>query len=175
MMTMTLDAWVAANKPGPTMLWRDAAGGQFEAWNACEVAAEPGTMRVIGEHRSKSIALPVVEVKIERLGLRIIMRDNFYNLAVTVESTRPIGFAPPEPWGVSQSADYMHECYFEGFERAGVRVYKESLPGDPRVAFSFHAWGKVQPVDLVLMLIAEAARSACVYGAAAGPGWLPKQ
>jgi len=46
--------------------------------------------RAISSHTSKSMPLPVYEIELAHLGLRLTMRNNFYNWVVTVESERPV-------------------------------------------------------------------------------------
>ena len=80
------------------------------------------TALVVGEHRSKSVRLPVYAFERPDLGLRLMMRDNFYNWKLSVLSERPIVHAafpmlfktepPPEP---DYTGDDLSSVYFEGF------------------------------------------------------------
>ena len=76
---------------------------------------------VISTHRSKSIDLPVVMLEREDIGLKIILRDNFYNWKMSVISGKPVnadleGLAylnpPRDP---NYTGDCLHPAYFEGF------------------------------------------------------------
>lgn len=63
---------------------------------------------VIGTHRSKSVLLPVMEMDLSKIGLKIILRYNFYDWCISVESENDI------------DCDFMglitdQKGYFEGF------------------------------------------------------------
>lgn len=71
---------------------------------------------VISSHTSKSVKLPVFELDLERIGLKIILRDNFYDWCISVESENEvdcdfIGIINPKDKG-----------YFEGFPKE--RIYE---------------------------------------------------
>ena len=85
--------------------------------------------RVISTHCSKSINLPVVEITRADLGIRFIMRNNFYDWKLTVISENPIegDFAgifmtepPPEP---EYTGNGLSPVYFQGFPESLVRGY----------------------------------------------------
>lgn len=83
---------------------------------------------VIGEHRSKSVRLPVYSLERPDLGLQIVLRDNYHDWNVSVLSETPIttdlrgfgldyrretdrarfpdGYIPGNSWGY---------CFFQGF------------------------------------------------------------
>lgn len=82
----------------------------------CDELAE---MHVRSTHSSKSIVLPVVELGLPKIGLKIFARDNFYNTAFTVESENPIiGFNES-----NISFEHLNDCYFEGFARGNIPLY----------------------------------------------------
>lgn len=63
---------------------------------------------VIGTHYSKSVKLPVMEMDMSKIGLNIILRYNFYDWCISVESNDEI------------NCDFMglvtgQKGYFEGF------------------------------------------------------------
>ena len=63
---------------------------------------------VIGTHYSKSVKLPVMEMDLSKIGLNIILRYNFYDWCISVESNDEI------------NCDFMglvtgQKGYFEGF------------------------------------------------------------
>lgn len=69
---------------------------------------------VIGTHRSKSVLLPVMEMDLSKIGLKIILRCNFYDWCISVESDNEI------------NCDFMglitnEKGYFEGFPKD--RIY----------------------------------------------------
>lgn len=72
---------------------------------------------VISSHRSKSVKLPVFELDLERIGLKIILRCNFYDWCISVESENPMDNID---WlGL---IDYKCKGYFEGFPKD--RIYE---------------------------------------------------
>lgn len=87
---------------------------------------------VIGEHMSKSVCLPVYEMRREDLGLRLVMRNNFHDWKLSVDSARPIvernGFlsslfhtTPPVERGYT--GDDLAKVYFEGFRCEDIFGY----------------------------------------------------
>lgn len=77
------------------------------------------TAEVVSYHRSKSIDLPVIKYTMPNRGLTVYVRNNYYNFAVTVESDIPI-------IGLTNIGHNEHSCYYEGFDRGGIPVYKET-------------------------------------------------
>lgn len=70
---------------------------------------------VVGEHYSKSVILPVMEMDLSKIGLKIVLRCNFYNWCISVESENEI------------DCDFMglitdESGCFEGFPRD--RIYE---------------------------------------------------
>ena len=70
---------------------------------------------VIGTHRSKSVLLPVMEMDLSKIGLKIVLRYNFYDWCISVESENDI------------ECDFMglityDKGYFEGFP--SNRIYE---------------------------------------------------
>lgn len=71
---------------------------------------------VISKHTSKSVKLPVFELDLSRIGLKIVLRNNFYDWCISVESEKEIdcdwmGLVNPKDKG-----------YFEGFPNE--RIYE---------------------------------------------------
>lgn len=69
---------------------------------------------VIGTHYSKSVLLPVMEMDLSKIGLKIVLRYNFYDWCISVESKDEI------------NCDFMglitnEKGYFEGFPKD--RIY----------------------------------------------------
>lgn len=73
------------NAPAEEMLFKDAWLDQvvfLRNMAKCYLAAD--SVEVVGSHMTKSVCLPVVQIK--RCGLTVTMRGNFYNWAFSVES-----------------------------------------------------------------------------------------
>ena len=69
---------------------------------------------VIGTHYSKSVKLPVMELDLSKIGMKIILRCNMYDWCISVESKREV---------VCDFLDLEtnREGYFEGFPKN--RIY----------------------------------------------------
>lgn len=70
---------------------------------------------VVGTHRSKSVKLPVMEICLPNLGFNIVLRYNFYDWCISVESEQEV------------DCDFMglvtdQKGYFEGFPND--RIYE---------------------------------------------------
>lgn len=107
--------------------------------------------RVISTHISKSITLPVVEFDRKDIGVRITLRNNFYNWKLSIESEKPIeaefGYwahtSPPiEP---DYTGNPLASCYFEGFPSDRIFGYYS----ENNKKFSLEIGGKY---DLMMVL-----------------------
>lgn len=81
---------------------------------------------VISEHGSKSVRLPVYLLERADLGLKFVLRNNFYDWNITVVSELPVmadleGFATDisprekEEGRWQRPGDYWGYCFFQGF------------------------------------------------------------
>lgn len=90
-----------------------------------------GTPKVIGEHYSKSVCLPVYSLERADLGIRFILRCNFYNWKLSVISVKPIEvdwtglFFTTPPVEPDYTGDPLHSVYFEGFPKEFIFGYYE--------------------------------------------------
>jgi hypothetical protein len=72
---------------------------------------------------SKSITLPVY--KIEIYGVIFILRNNFYNWMLSVESNKPVVI--PNGFDFGDTTEQVLSCYCEGFEKEWVyQPYSEN-------------------------------------------------
>ena len=87
---------------------------------------------VISEHTSKSVKLPVYNFDRSDIGLRIILRNNFYNWKISVISDVPIiadfdglffTSPPPDP---GYTGNPLSSCYFEGFPNELIFGYYDT-------------------------------------------------
>lgn len=127
-----LPTWISSNPIQPEMFWLRAAHAQFEVLRQIPALLPSSDIFVVGAHRSKSIKLPVVEIRVPK-GLTINARGNFHNWAVSVRSDRPLSGLDTSGFDM----DYLDEVYFEGFVNAGLKVYAPYRDGAKE--FSFHA------------------------------------
>lgn len=78
---------------------------------------------VIGTHNSKSVKLPVMEIDLTKFGVKIILRYNFYDWCLSIESKKDV------------ECDFMglitdHKGYFEGFPKN--RIYDKYSENNKR-------------------------------------------
>ena len=105
---MHLKYWIEKHPIHEEMIWKNAAGQQFQEFFefAKLLGGEP---IVVSTHQSKSIELPVIEVTTP-YGVRCILRDNFHDINASVWCPEPCNhdlFGLP-----SQSESYL---FFQGF------------------------------------------------------------
>lgn len=111
-----LTDWIEANAPKEEMFWCGNAKAQFELLMRLRSVLFSNEFTgdrcasVIGTHRSKSIELPVVEFQLPKL--RLVLRDNFYNWKVSVQSDDAIDI---DPSGLFDPSIEHSSCYCEGF------------------------------------------------------------
>lgn len=97
---------------------------------------------VIGTHRSKSVLLPVMEMDLSKIGLKIVLRYNFYDWCISVESENEV------------DCDFMglitnQKGYFEGFPTDRIHeIYSETN----KKKFSVVLYNKYQVYTFVYLL-----------------------
>lgn len=99
------------------LMYRDLPYEQLETFKiVVEEAKNPYEVShvvsayVVGEHMSKSVRLPVYMLERPDLGLRLVMRDNYYDWNIAIESDTPV---PREVLdGIRLDTTY---CFFQGF------------------------------------------------------------
>lgn len=117
--------WSLENIPDSELIYANELGGQVSFVR--DVIAKvlmpnhesrENPVMVISTHHSKSVLLPVYQINLKNQGVTLIMRDNFYNWKVTVESAKPI------------------ECDFIGIfdpdhpKRDEIKLYCEGFPAN---------------------------------------------
>lgn len=92
---------------------------------------------VIGEHRSKSVTLPVYMFERPDLGLRFVMRGNFYDWKLSVSSEKPLTryvefmstmFYINPPIEPEYTGNELAPCYFEGFPEEHIYGHLSKNP-----------------------------------------------
>jgi hypothetical protein len=144
-MDSKLQKWVSEHVVKDEMLWKGAWGDQIQfvrdrlvglfsaGLHYEDIAAIPD---VISTHTSKSIQLPVYELKRDDIGLTLYLRGNFYDWKLSVVSKRPIEadftglFHTTPPIDPNYTGDSLHPVYFEGFPKKLVFGYYE--PSDKK-------------------------------------------
>lgn len=136
-MNIPLQEWINKNIPKNELLWKDAALRQcmfvrdrlLYAFIGCFASTNISfkdknlSWSVVSQHTSKSITLPVY--KIEIYGVTFILRDNFHNWMVSVESNNPVVI--PKGFEFGDTTEQIHSCYCEGFAKEWVyQPYSEN-------------------------------------------------
>lgn len=113
-MKENLQTWMSDNVPDETLIYRDGLTKQcifvrdvlmfdlfFElcypnkemqaiAYDKRSKIYDSFIPFVVGTHTSKSVKLPVMEIDLAKLGVKIILRYNFYDWCVSVESVKDV-------------------------------------------------------------------------------------
>jgi hypothetical protein len=151
----SLHSWVKMNPVPDQMIWKGSSQYQLKMFGDLRMTAlrldDTSTLRVVSQHRSKSIKLPVVKLTFPKLGIDVWVRHNFSNMAVTVESRQAIkGLNTRE-----MDTRGLNKCYFEGFERGGIPVHGSY--DSNKAQFSFHYQGAPDNFAAILEDIVKAA------------------
>lgn len=116
-----LGQWVRENQPEEKMIWKSAFHDQMNfllnvlpeaiASSLQEKEAIEMSMHVISTHMSKSIILPVVQINL-RDGTIILLRNNFQDWKVSINSPKDLYFNPMDTFDPEKKVDSV---YCEGF------------------------------------------------------------
>jgi hypothetical protein len=128
-MKIPLQEWLQNNQPKDEMYWKGSAQDQFYFMRYAVIGAFPlkdkpdlenfrANLCVISTHTSKSITLPVYEILWN--GFRFILRGNFHDWKVSIDSPIPI-FINFSKFGLFNPEQKIHYVYCEGFQ--GEWVY----------------------------------------------------
>lgn len=117
--------WIRVNKPNEEMIYRKSWSNQVvfvrdslnEVFYSTYDDFKANPVMVINTHRSKSISLPVYEITLKKYGVRMILRNNFYDWKVSVISERDID---TDFMGLFKQDEEIHSVYCEGFEEEQV-------------------------------------------------------
>lgn len=164
---MDLQEWISSQVVADEMRWKGAFGAQMMfmrdtlrpligaglSWRKKQHIAH-----VISTHRSKSIVLPVVEYRRPDLGLRFVVRENFYNWKLSVVSKEPIDadfdglFRTTPPIDREYTGNPLSPVYFEGFPAALIFDYHHHPGSTIPTQWSAEIWGD-QPMWTTIFLI----------------------
>ncbi|MCB9991303.1 MAG: hypothetical protein H6867_07965 [Rhodospirillales bacterium] len=135
------------------MLWKDSTLHQMQMFDMIGKLNSKIKTRVVGEHRSKSISLPVVQFELPWNRTKVTVRDNFYDLAVSVDSKFPV--KNTRNFGTLFKTGKV-DGFFEGFP--DDLVHKSYH--DNRQQFSLHVGSYADLMILMGELINQDARPA---------------
>jgi hypothetical protein len=139
-----LTAWIRVNEPDKNLIFRDKLREQI-----CFVrdelypllVADYSEMRdnpvmVISTHISKSVILPVYQFNLKKYGIEIVLRNNFFNWIISVNSEKPVKCNFMGLFDLGKEIPYY---YCEGFPREKVYgSYKKDHRKFTFEVISFH-------------------------------------
>lgn len=135
---MELTYWIRKWELDENLIYKKAAVNQA-SWVRNKIAGNLLKCKcfIVSTHHSKSCLLPVYYLKM-RNGIKVIMRENFYDWKVSVEipseyPALPSDILPLDCLSysmVENPLDKISSCYLEGFkEEWGYDAYVPSCPG----------------------------------------------
>ncbi len=118
-------AWIRVNKPDENLIYAKGLGDQV--CFVCDTLCQPlrstyeewrdNPPLVISTHYSKSVKLPVFQINLEKYGIEMVLRYNFYDWKISVKSDKPLDF---DYMGLFNPTEEISYLYCEGFPRDKV-------------------------------------------------------
>ena len=166
-MDTSLREWMVTHTVDDKMFWKSASGEQISfIYNklgpyVCKENYQDADefIRVISDHRSKSIVLPVYKIISAGRDITFILRDNFYNWKMSVISEKPIKanfdglFYTSPPVEPDYTGDHLDPVYFEGFDRKWVFGYYDTSNGKKWSAELYSVYDLWTAVHLCLLSV----------------------
>ena len=118
-------AWIRVNEPDENLIYAKGLGDQvcFVRDRLCQLLRSTYEERrdnpplVISTHYSKSVKLPVFQINLEKYGIEMVLRYNFYDWKISVKSDKPLDF---DYMGLFNPTEEISYLYCEGFPRDKV-------------------------------------------------------
>ena len=115
-------AWIRVNEPNKNLIYAKGLGEQvcFVRDVLCEMLMPTyedfnnNPPMVISTHYSKSVKLPVFQINLEKYGIELVLRYNFYNWKISVKSDKPLDF---DFMGIFNPTEQWSGVYCEGFPK----------------------------------------------------------
>ena len=93
-------AWIRANEPDENLIYAKGLGDQvcFVRDTLCQLLSSTyeewhnNPPLVISTHYSKSVKLPVFQINLEKYGIEMVLRYNFYDWKISIKSDKPLDF-----------------------------------------------------------------------------------
>ena len=117
--------WCRVNEPSDDMIYKKGYWNQITfirdtiMYMLCKDYEDyiNNPVLVINTHTSKSIVLPVYQLNLFDKKMKIIIRNNFYNWKISVDSDVEINV---DFMGLFKSDEQIHSVYCEGFKKEQV-------------------------------------------------------
>lgn len=125
-------AWCRVNEPSDKMIYKSGYWDQitFIRQTIMEILSDSyeeyknNPAMVISTHWSKSIKLPVCQINLPKYGVKMILRNNFYDWKVSVDSINEIKC---DFKGLFDEVQEINSIYCEGFKEDQVYMsYKNN-------------------------------------------------
>lgn len=125
-------AWLRVNEPDENLIYAKGLIDQvcFVRDRLCQLLRSTyeewrdNPPLVISTHYSKSVKLPVFQINLEKYGIEMVLRYNFYDWKISVKSDKPLDF---DYMGLFNPTEEISYLYCEGFPRDKVYgSYKQS-------------------------------------------------
>lgn len=118
-------AWIRVNEPDENLIYAKGLGDQvcFVRDRLCQLLRSTyeewrdNPTLVISTHYSKSVKLPVFQINLEKYGIEMVLRYNFYDWKISVKSDKPLDF---DYMGLFNPTEEISYLYCEGFPRDKV-------------------------------------------------------
>lgn len=118
-------AWLRVNEPDENLIYAKGLGDQvcFVRDRLCHLLISTykewrdNPPLVISTHYSKSVKLPVFQINLEKYGIEMVLRYNFYDWKISVKSDKPLDF---DYMGLFNPTEEISYLYCEGFPRDKV-------------------------------------------------------
>lgn len=118
-------AWARVNNPIEQLIYGKYLGPQicFVRDKLCMVLNpdykywDKNPPLVISHHYSKSVKLPVYQINIEEYGVELILRNNFYDWKISINSSSPLNF---NFMGIFDTIKEIPHIFCEGFPKDKV-------------------------------------------------------
>ena len=118
-------AWIRVNEPDKNLIYAKGLGDQvcFVRDTLCSLLRSTyeewrdNPPLVISTHYSKSVKLPVFQIDMEKYGIEMVLRYNFYDWKISVKSDKPLDF---DYMGLFNPTEKISSVYCEGFPKDKV-------------------------------------------------------
>ena len=118
-------AWIRVNEPDENLIYAKDLGDQvcFVRDRLCQLLRSTyeelrdNPPLVISTHYSKSVKLPVFQINLEKYGIEMVLRYDFYDWQISVKSDKPLDF---DYMGLFNPTEEISYLYCEGFPRDKV-------------------------------------------------------